>query len=123
MSGAAQSSAERLRGVGLRRVVRTQQAARELPGLCERVSRLRQERPEDLEDVHVGAVELEPRVDPLLPCALDERLGLWPGAVALAGLDEEWRQAREAGAQRTDEGIADRMARQIRLCRTVDVAH
>ena len=90
--------------------------------LLERVGGLGQEGPEDLEDVRVRGVELEPGVDAGRLRALDQPARLLQHEVAGRGLHEQRWEAGEVGEDRAGQRVVGRVAREVGADRELEAA-
>ena len=79
----------------------------------QRLARLGQERPEHVEHVCVGRVELQGDVDAVVAGPFGQHSSLGDDGVARAGLDEQRRQPTEVGVERGDDRVVDGVPREV----------
>ena len=85
----------------------------EPPGLLDRLARLGQERPEELEGVRLDRVELEPRLDAVCAGAFGELMGVLAHRVGGRALDQHRRQPGEILLERVQQRLVDRAVPEV----------
>src|SRR3954466_11753943 len=87
--------------------------ANEAPRLLQGVGGLGEERPEHLEDVRIGRVELDARIDPAPGRVRGQLPSLAQREIAGRGLDQQRRETGQIGGQRAEDGVLRRVAVEV----------